>query len=129
MSIRVRFPGGRRVDADFGFQVVHTDQSPAGGGEGSAPEPFQLFLASLATCAGVYVLGFCRARGLSTEGISLVQHQRFDSLTRRLQRVEIEILLPPTFPEKYRAALVQAASACAVKKVLAAPPDIEVRAA
>jgi ribosomal protein S12 methylthiotransferase accessory factor len=129
MSIRVRFPGGKRVDADFGFQVVHTDQSPAGGGDGSAPEPFQLFLASLATCAGIYVLSFCQARGISTEGLTLTQHQRFDPHTRRLERVEIEIALPPCFPPHYRAALVQAASACAVKKVLTFPPEIEVRAA
>ena len=108
---------------------MHTDQSPAGGGEGSAPEPFQLFLASLATCAGIYVLGFCQARGISTEGLTLTQHQRFDPLTRRLERVEIEIALPSSFPPQYRAALVQAASACAVKKVLTSPPEIEVRAA
>lgn len=129
MSIRVSFPGGKRVDADLGFQVVHTDQSPAAGGAGSAPEPFQLFLASLATCAGIYVLGFCQARGLSTEGLSLTQHQRFDPQTRRLERVEIEIAVPPSFPPQYRPALVQAASACAVKKVLASPPEIEVHAA
>jgi putative redox protein len=73
MSIHVTFPGGKRVDADFGTQVVKTDQSREHGGEGTAPEPFDLFLASLATCAGLYVLGFCNARGLSTDGIELTQ--------------------------------------------------------
>src|SRR5689334_21006236 len=78
MDIRVTFPGDMRVDADLGTHVIRTDQSPAHGGGGRAPEPFELFLASLATCAGAYVAGFCRARDLSTAGIALVQRHRFD---------------------------------------------------
>ena len=65
MEMVIDFPGGARVDAHFGPHTVNTDQSPRGGGEGSAPEPFALFLASLGTCAGVYVLNFCRQRGLA----------------------------------------------------------------
>jgi ribosomal protein S12 methylthiotransferase accessory factor len=129
MSIRVTFPGGKRVDADLGTHVVRTDQSAAAGGDGSAPEPFALFLASLAACAGIYVLGFCQSRGISSDGLGLVQRHRFDPLTRRLERVELEITLPPGFPEKYRAAVVQAASNCAVKRVLTAPPEIVVTTA
>lgn len=127
MEIRVSFPGGKRVDAEVGTQLVRTDQSAAHGGEASAPEPFDLFLASLATCAGIYVLGFCQARQLPTEGISLVQRQHFDA-DQRLERVELDILLPATFPEKYRMAVVRAAAGCRVKKLLAAPPDIVVAA-
>lgn len=128
MSIRVSFPRGRRVDADFGDHVIHTDQSPANGGDGSAPEPFQLFLASLATCAGIYVLRFCQARGIPTEGLELVQHDTFDPKTHLLVRVEIEIVLPPGFPEKYRDAVIAAAEYCKVKQTLASPPEIVVRA-
>ncbi|HSO23567.1 MAG TPA: hypothetical protein VLT81_11690, partial [Chondromyces sp.] len=58
----VRFPGGARVEADYnGFEIA-TDQARDSGGEASAPEPFDLFLASIATCAGIYVLRFCQKR-------------------------------------------------------------------
>ena len=129
MDIRVGFPGGKRVDADLGSRVVHTDQAAANGGDDSAPEPFQLFLASLATCAGIYVLGFCQSRGIATEGLSLVQRHEFDATTHALKRVALEVVLPPGFPEKYRASVLQAAAGCKVKKLLAAPPEITVTTA
>lgn len=128
MDITVTFPGGKRVDAEIaGFRVA-TDQSPKGGGEGSAPEPFHLFMASLATCAGIYVLGFCQARGIPTEGLSLVQHNTFDPETKRLTHVTLDVGLPPGFPEKYRSAVLRAAENCKVKKTLEEPPAFEVRA-
>ena len=52
MEMVISFPGGKRVDAEFGGMVIQTDQPPQGGGEGSAPTPFALFLASMGTCAG-----------------------------------------------------------------------------
>ena len=128
MDIRITFPAGKRVDAQFGEHVVHTDQSPAHGGEGSAPEPFDLFLSSLATCAGIYVLGFCQARQIPTAGITLVQRHQFSEPDHRLEHVELDVLLPPEFPEKYRVAVVRAAAGCKVKKLLAAPPEIVVSA-
>ena len=72
MEMRIRFPGGTKVDAAFLGHVVHTDQPPASGGEGSAPSPFDLFVASIGTCAGYYVLAFCRKREIPTDGIELV---------------------------------------------------------
>jgi ribosomal protein S12 methylthiotransferase accessory factor len=128
MDITVTFPGGKRVDADVAGHHVRTDQSPAGGGEGAAPEPFHLFMASLATCAGIYVLGFCQARGIPTEGLSLVQHNTFDPETKRLTSVSLDVGLPADFPEKYRTAVLRAAENCKVKKTLEAPPAFEVRA-
>ncbi|MEO6598531.1 MAG: OsmC family protein, partial [Polyangiaceae bacterium] len=109
-------------------QVVSTDQSVEHGGTNSAPEPFDLFLASLATCAGLYVLGFCQTRNIPTEGLELVQHQRFDAETHRLTRIELELRLPATFPEAYRASVVRAAEGCKVKKLLASPPEVVVSA-
>lgn len=126
MDMQITFPGGARVDARFGDHVVRTDQPPQGGGEGSAPTPFATFLASLATCAGIYVLGFCRQRGLPTEGIELIQRSHTNRETGMVERVEIEIRLPADFPEKYRPALVRAAEQCAVKKHLEHPPVFEV---
>ena len=125
MDIELSFPGGKRVDARFDGFVVRTDQSPAHGGEGSAPEPFALFLASLATCAGLYVIGFCQARGIATEGIRVAQHAEFDD-KGHLVGVRLDVRLPAGFPERYRDAVARAAAACKVKKALANPPPFEV---
>ena len=127
-DIEVTFPGGKRVDARVGAYTVRTDQPVELGGEGSAIAPFDLFLASLATCAGIYVLGFCQARGISTEGIAIRQHVDLDPQTKLPSRIRLEIVLPPAFPEKYRAAVVRAAEGCKVKKTMAAAPAMEVAA-
>ncbi len=128
MEMEITFPGGARVDASFGPYVVRTDQPPAGGGEGSAPTPFALFLSSFGTCAGIYVLSFLRQRNLPTDGVKLIQRVRRDPASGMTDQVEIEILLPPDFPEKYREAVVRAAELCAVKKHLEKPPVILVSA-
>lgn len=128
VGVRVSFPGGKKVDADFGSRVIHTDQPASQGGGDTAPGPFDLFLASLATCAGFYVLSFCQTRGISTDGLELVQHHRFDETTHRLSRVELTITLPPGFPEKLRSAVVHAASGCKVKRLLMDPPEVVVTA-
>jgi putative redox protein len=128
MEMIVDFPGGAKVDAHFGGFVVSTDQPPMGGGEGSAPTPFALFLASMATCAGIYVLGFCKQRGLSVEGMRIIQRDLRSPLTGMVEKVEIEILTPPDFPEKYLPSLVRSAEMCAVKKHLEHPPDFLVTA-
>lgn len=125
-DIEVTFPGGKRVDAKVGDFVVRTDQPASAGGEGSAVAPFDLFLASIGTCAGIYVLGFCQARGLSTEGISLREHVEIDEATKLPKLVRLELLLPDDFPDKYRAAVVRAAEGCKVKKTMAAQPRIDV---
>lgn len=125
-DIEVSFPGGKRVDARLGQHVVRTDQPIEVGGSGTAVAPFDLFLASLATCAGYYVLAFCDARGLPTEGISLRQRVEVDPATKLTKRVHIELKLPASFPEQYRKAVVRAAEGCKVKKVIAAAPSIEV---
>ncbi|HEX9011743.1 MAG TPA: OsmC family protein [Holophagaceae bacterium] len=127
MEMVIDFPGGARVDAHFGPYTVMTDQPPQGGGEGSAPTPFALFQASLGTCAGIYVLGFCRQRGLPTEGIRLTQRTIPEPGTGMVGRIELDIEVPPGFPEKYHEALIRAASQCAVKKHLEHPPAFDVR--
>jgi putative redox protein len=126
MEMLIDFPGGDRVDAHFGAFTVQTDQPPAGGGEASAPSPFSLFLASLGTCAGIYVLGFCRQRGLPTEGLRIQERIHRNPDTHMVEKVELEIHTPPEFPEKYRPALIRAAELCAVKKHLEAPPRFEI---
>ena len=127
MEMTVTFPGGARVEAQFGHHIVRTDQPSRNGGEDSAPAPFSVFLASIATCAGVYVLGFCQQRGLPTEGIKLVQRLDVDRQTGLIAKIGIDIQVPPDFPEKYHEALVRAASQCTVKKHLEHPPAFDVR--
>lgn len=120
MEMRIVFPGGERVDALLGNTTVSTDQN------GTAPAPFGLFLASIGTCAGIYVLGFCRHRGLPTEGIEIVQRLHTNQATRMIEQIDLDIMVPPTFPEKYHEALIRAASQCAVKKHLEQPPTFKV---
>jgi ribosomal protein S12 methylthiotransferase accessory factor len=126
MEMMIDFPGGARVDAHFGPYTVRTDQPPQGGGDGSAPTPFATFLASIGTCAGIYVLGFCRQRGLATDGIRIIQRAHSNPLTGMVDNVALEIQLPADFPEKYKAAVIRAAEQCAVKKHFERPPVIEV---
>lgn len=128
MLIEVDFPGGKRVNAHFGRHVVYTDQPRGAGGDGSAPSPFSLFLASLATCAGYYVLSFCQQRGIDTEGLRLIQEHVVNSVTGHTEQVRLEIILPPGFPMKYQAAVIRAAEQCAVKKLLDHPPAFEIQA-
>jgi putative redox protein len=126
MEMLIDFPGGARVDAHFGSFTVQTDQPPAGGGEGSAPTPFALFLASLGTCAGIYVLGFCQQRGLPTEGVRILQRVHRNPATGMVEKVDLEIQVPQGFPEKYRPAMIRSAELCAVKKHLENPPRFEI---
>jgi ribosomal protein S12 methylthiotransferase accessory factor len=128
MQIEVTFPGGDRVDAHFGGFTVPTDQPSPRGERGSAPSPFALFLTSIATCAGIYVLRFCQERGLPTEGLRMQQRSITDPASGLIGRVELEIGLPPGFPERYRPALIRAAELCAVKKHLEHPPAFQITA-
>ncbi len=124
MEMVIDFPGGSRVDAHFGDFTVHTDQLPAA----TAPSPFATFLASIGTCAGIYVLGFCQQRGLPSEGIRIVQRMFQNSSNGMIEKIDIEIQVPPTFPEKYLPALIKSAELCAVKKHLEQPPQFDVSA-
>ena len=121
----VSFPGGKRVDATFDGIRVETDQPVDEGGDGSAPAPFDLFMASLATCAGIYVLGFCQRRDISTDGIRVVQ-RLVRNEEKKIEAVAITIEVPPDFPEKYHSALERAATMCTVKKTIENPPEFSI---
>jgi ribosomal protein S12 methylthiotransferase accessory factor len=128
-SLIVSFPAGKRVDAQYKGFIIQTDQSRQGGGEGAAPEPFDLFLASIATCAGVYVKGYCDAREIATSGLELEMQVERDAEKHRVARLVLEIRLPKGFPQKHRDAVVRAAELCAVKKHILEPPVFEIRTA
>ena len=131
MEIKITFPGGEKVNAEINSRIIPTDQPVEAGGEGSAPSPFEYFLASLGTCAGIYVLSFCQQRQIATEGLALTQQIEFATAAdgkKRLAKVAIEIDLPPGFPEKYQHAIVKAAGLCSVKKVIMDPPEFAITA-
>ncbi len=128
MEIIIDFPGKARVDAHVGPYTIMTDQPPQGGGDGSAPTPFAMFLSTIGTCAGIYVVGFCRQRNLPTENIRIIQRIYSDPASGMVSRVDLDIQLPPDFPEKYKEAVVRSANQCAVKKHFERPPEIAVRA-
>lgn len=125
-TMMVSFPGGKRVDAEFNGFTIKTDQPVEVGGEGSAPQPFDLFLASIATCAGIYVKGYCDTRGIDTDGLGLEMQIERDPVQRRITRLVLDLTLPAGFPEAHRAAVIRAAELCAVKKHLQHPPAIEI---
>lgn len=126
MKIEVFFEGKKKVNANINGFTLTTDQPVEAGGDGSAPTPFDLFLASLATCAGIYVKGFCDQRGLQTENIRLFQDMEYDNETQLIKKVNIEIRVTADFPEKYHEALVAVAGKCKVKKHMQHPPEFNV---
>ncbi|MCK4762669.1 MAG: OsmC family protein [Candidatus Aminicenantes bacterium] len=126
MEMKIYFPGGKKVYADYNDFTHKTDQPVMAKGEGTAPAPFDLFLASIGTCAGIYVLGFCQQRGIDAAGIELIQGIEFDPAKRMIAKINLEIKLPDSFPEKYKNAVVHTAGLCAVKKHLENPPEFNV---
>ncbi len=123
----ITFSGGKKVDATFGGFTIKTDQPTRFGGDGTAPEPFTLFLASIGTCAGIFVLSFCQRRQIPTDAIRLIQTHHYDETGHGIDRIDIAIEIPRDFPEKYRDALINAANLCAVKQHIADPPEFIVR--
>lgn len=125
-TILVNFPGGVHVEASYKGYVIKTDQPAHAGGTASAPSPFDLFLASLATCSGYYVLAFCRERQIPTEKLSLSMKIEKNPETRMIEKISMEIALPPGFPEKYKNAVIKAADQCSVKAHIGRPPAFEI---
>jgi putative redox protein len=122
MNVEIEFPGGVQVAARFKGHTVLTDQSREHGGTGLAPEPFDLFLASLGSCAGYYALRFCQERGIETQGLGLTLVTEADPERKRLRAIRFDLHLPEGFPVRYRAAILRAVDQCAVKRAIAEPP-------
>lgn len=125
-EMEIRFPGGVAVEARLEGASIRTDQPERAGGGGTAPSPFDLFLASIGTCAGYYALRFCQERQIPTDGLTLSMRWERNPETKLIGSIRIEMTLPAGFPEKYRPAILRATDQCAVKKHLVAPPAIDV---
>lgn len=124
--LNVEFPGGLRVNANLRDHVIETDQPIRAGGEGSAPSPFELFLGSIATCAGIYALGFCNSKGIATEGMSITMDLENNQETELISKINMDLKLPEGFPEKYKNAIINSMELCTVKKHLHTPPEFEI---
>jgi len=120
MMMDIAIGDSDRIEARFDGLTVTTAQ------DGSAPAPFDLFLASIGTCGTFYLAKFCRQRNIPTEGIKVREKIERDPQTRLVTRIDLELDLPDSFPDNYRQAAVRAANSCTVKKNLAAPPAIHV---
>ncbi len=125
-EMKIRFRGKKKIEAEFGGFMVKTDQPNDGGGENSAPGPFDLFLASIGTCAGVFIQSFCEKRKIPTEGIELTEKIEWDESKHLVKKVTLELSLPKDFPEKYKESVIAAANLCTVKRHLHEPPLVEI---
>jgi len=126
MVIDVLFEGGKKVNALVKGFTVKTDQDQKSGGEGSAPDPFSIFLCSIATCAGFYTKSFCDQRDIPTKEIKLTMETRFDPDLKMVTNIQIRIHVPPDFPEKYESALINAIGLCTVKRHLSEKILVEI---
>ncbi|MFA4965375.1 MAG: OsmC family protein [Thermoleophilia bacterium] len=126
MEMQVSFPGNLKVEAGFKGFTVQTDQPPASGGDGSAPAPFDLFLASLGTCAGIFMLAFMKQRGIDPAGSGVTMTTEVDPDKGMIGSIAFELRLPDGFPEKYEQAVVRAVDQCTVKRHIQDPPEFTV---
>ena len=126
MKMKIYQEKGAQVFAKYDGFTIKTDQEKDAGGEGEHPEPFDLFIASLGTCAGIYVLSFCQQRGIPTDGVKIIQRMHRDQFNGGIGNIELEIQVPPDFPEQYKDAVVRSAELCSVKKYIQNPPKFNV---
>jgi ribosomal protein S12 methylthiotransferase accessory factor len=124
LNIDVSFLGGVAIEANLEGQSVRTDH-PAPLGGGTAATPFNLFLASIATCMSFYALRFCQERGIPTEGLGFSFDVEQDEPKKRVLAFRAALALPAGFPEKYRDAIRRAVDQCTVKRHLLEPPAFE----
>ncbi|EMR75440.1 putative redox protein, regulator of disulfide bond formation [Thermoplasmatales archaeon SCGC AB-540-F20] len=126
MDMEINFPGGKKVDAIYKGFTIKTDQPEREGGEGISPEPFSLFLASIGTCTGIYVLSFCQKRNINTDGVKMILRTEKNKETHMINKISMEIQVPKDFPDNYKNAIIKTAGLCTVKKHLEKPPDIDI---
>ncbi|MCJ7449005.1 MAG: OsmC family protein [Bacteroidales bacterium] len=124
--MEITFDGGKVVTAHAHGHIIRTDQPLDIGGGNSAPTPYDLFLASIGTCAGIYVKSFCDNRKIPAEGIKIIQSYEWNKETGLPVNIKLDIKLPSDFPDKYKASLINVAELCKVKKTIANPPKFEI---
>jgi ribosomal protein S12 methylthiotransferase accessory factor len=123
MEIKVNFLDKLRLEAKFDDFTVIADQPIRYKGDGSAPGPFDYFLASSALCAAYFVKLYCNTRNIPTENIRLSQNNIVDPENRYQQIFKIQVELPEDISEKDRLGILRSIDRCTVKKVVQAGPE------
>ena len=126
MEIKVNFLDNLRLEAKFDDFTVITDQPIRYKGDGSAPSPFDYFLASSALCAAYFVRVYCLARDIPTDDIRLSHNNIVDPENRHKQHFDIQVELPETISDKDRQGILRAIDRCTVKKAIQASPDFQI---
>ncbi|MGA4608650.1 OsmC domain/YcaO domain-containing protein [Pseudoalteromonas maricaloris] len=128
MEIKVNYLDNLRIDAKFDDFSVIADQPIRYKGDGSAPSPFDYFLASSALCAAYFVKVYCNARDIPTDGIRVAQNNIVDPENRYNQIFKIQVELPESISEKDRQGILRSIDRCTVKKVIQTGPEFQVEA-
>ena len=123
MEIKVNFLDKLRLEAKFDDFTVIADQPIRYKGDGSAPGPFDYFLASSALCAAYFVKLYCETRNISTENIRLSQNNIVDPENRYQQIFKIQVELPEDISASDRKGILRSIERCSVKKVVQAGPE------
>jgi ribosomal protein S12 methylthiotransferase accessory factor len=126
MQINVNFLDNLRLEAKFDDFTVVTDQPIRYKGDGSAPSPFDYFLASSALCAAYFVRVYCKARDIPTDNIRLSQNNIVDPENRYNQIFKIQVELPEDISDKDRQGILRSIDRCTVKKVVQTGPEFEI---
>jgi ribosomal protein S12 methylthiotransferase accessory factor len=126
MEIKVNFLDNLRLEAKFDDFTVIADQPIRYKGDGSAPGPFDYFLASSALCAAYFVKVYCASRNIPTENIRLSQNNIVDPEDRYNQIFQIQVELPESISEKDRKGIIRSIDRCTVKKVVQTGPEFKV---
>lgn len=126
MEIKVNFLDNLRLEAKFDDYTVITDQPIRYKGDGSAPSPFDYFLASSALCAAYFVRVYCLARNIPTENIRLSQNNIVDPENRYNQIFQIQVELPESISDKDRQGILRSIDRCTVKKVVQNNPEFKI---
>ncbi len=126
MEIKVNFLDNLRLEAKFDDFTVTSDQPIRYKGDGSAPSPFDYFLASSALCAAYFIKVYCKARDISTENIRLSQNNIVDPEDRYNQIFQIQVELPDDISAKDREGIVRSIDRCTVKKVVQTGPEFKI---
>jgi len=126
MEIIVNFLDNLRLEAKFDDFTITTDQPIRYKGDGTAPSPFDYFLASSALCAAYFVKVYCLARDIPTDDIRVSQNNIIDPENRYNQTFQIQVELPASISERDRTGILRSADRCTVKKVIQQTPEFKI---
>lgn len=126
MEMEISFPKNQQVKVSWENYEITTDQLVKYGGDGEFPEPYKLFLASVASCGGYYLLKFCEARNIDHQKIKMKMVYSWKDKEKESPLFEIKIKVPEDFDEKYIIPLQKAVEQCAVKRAINSNPIFQI---